>query len=209
MKRSLCLNFLLAGTLLLSGAVGCKLKPKSPTPIPTRPVGRTGGPEGFGPSGVNDTSRVVVPPPDTGVRTLPRDNPIISDPGGGELTTSLSNMNQNRDFFAAYTVYFDFDRSTIKAGERSKIEEVSRHLLANPTQAVRIEGHCDERGTEGYNVTLGERRALAIREYLVNLGVPADHVDTISFGESRPADPGHDDAAWDKNRRGEFILLTP
>jgi peptidoglycan-associated lipoprotein len=72
-----------------------------------------------------------------------------------------------------------------------------------------VEGHCDERGTEGYNLSLGERRALAVRTYLVNLGISADRVYTISFGEARPAVDGHTEAAWSKNRRGEFILLLP
>jgi peptidoglycan-associated lipoprotein len=85
---------------------------------------------------------------------------------------------------------------------------VGRHLLANPRHAVRVEGHADERGTEGYNLALGERRALSIREYLVNLGVPGTRVDTISYGESNPADPRSNEEAWRRNRRGEFVLLT-
>jgi peptidoglycan-associated lipoprotein len=150
----------------------------------------------------------VVPVDDSRSRPVPTpsDNPDRTfdlTPVEGLPTT------ENRDLFAANTVYFDFDRSTIKASERSKVEAVSKHLLANPTHGVKIEGHCDERGTEGYNLSLGERRALAIREYLVNLGVPADKVTTISFGEARPAETGHDESAWRKNRRGEFILLTP
>ncbi|MFM8357398.1 MAG: OmpA family protein, partial [Verrucomicrobiota bacterium] len=72
-----------------------------------------------------------------------------------------------------------------------------------------LEGHCDERGTDGYNLALGERRALSVREELLNLGVESDRLQTITFGESRPADPGHDESAWSKNRRAEFILLNP
>ena len=72
-----------------------------------------------------------------------------------------------------------------------------------------VEGHCDERGTEEYNRSLSERRALSIRERLVNLGVSASRVTTEAFGEDKPADLGHDEAAWSKNRRGEFILLVP
>ena len=107
------------------------------------------------------------------------------------------------------TVYFDFDRATIKPGETSKIDEVVSYLKANRTHAVQIEGHCDERGTEQYNLSLGERRALAVREYLVTAGIQPDRVFTISYGESRPAVPGHNEAAWSKNRRGVFVLLTP
>jgi len=118
-------------------------------------------------------------------------------------------MNQNRERFAANTVYFEFDRATIKPGETSKIEDVAKYLQGNPTHAVQIEGHCDERGTEQYNLSLGERRSLSVREYLVTAGIQPDRIFTISYGESRPADPGHNEAAWAKNRRGVFVLLTP
>ena len=74
--------------------------------------------------------------------------------------------------------------------------------------AVLVEGNCDERGTEEYNRSLGERRALAGREYLIKLGIDADRVDTITYGEDRPADPGHNEAAWAKNRRDDFVVLT-
>jgi len=67
-----------------------------------------------------------------------------------------------------------------------------------------VEGHCDERGTQEYNMALGERRALAVRDYLINLGVPGQNLLTISYGEERPVDPGHNEAAWAKNRRAEF-----
>jgi peptidoglycan-associated lipoprotein len=86
---------------------------------------------------------------------------------------------------------------------------VANYFKQHSAEKLQIEGHCDERGTEEYNRALGERRALAIREYLVNLGVAADRVYTLSWGEDKPADTGHDEAAWGKNRRGEFILLKP
>jgi peptidoglycan-associated lipoprotein len=121
----------------------------------------------------------------------------------------IEGMIPDSETFRANTVYFDFDRSNVKASERAKIEAVAAHLKANAAQKLRVEGHCDERGTEEYNRALGERRAQSVREYLVNLGVTADRVYTISFGEDKPADPGHDEAAFAKNRRGEFILLKP
>jgi len=118
-------------------------------------------------------------------------------------------MNQIREFFAKDTVYFDFDRASVRASERVKVEEVATVLKGQPNNMVLIEGHCDERGTEEYNRALGERRALALREYLVNLGIQAERVHTISYGEDKPADLGNNESAWAKNRRGEFILLTP
>ena len=72
-----------------------------------------------------------------------------------------------------------------------------------------IEGHCDERGTEGYNLSLGDKRANSLREYLVNLGVSPERIHTVSFGEAQPADNGHNESAWAKNRRGEFIFIEP
>jgi peptidoglycan-associated lipoprotein len=74
---------------------------------------------------------------------------------------------------------------------------------------VEVDGHCDERGTEEYNRALGERRALALREELISLGVDPNRIDTVSYGKDRPAETGHDEAAWRKNRRGEFLLETP
>jgi peptidoglycan-associated lipoprotein len=73
--------------------------------------------------------------------------------------------------------------------------------------AVRIEGNCDERGSDDYNMALGERRAKAAKDYLVNLGIASDRISTISYGEEKPADPGHDEEAWARNRRAEFVIV--
>src|SRR4029077_2984344 len=125
----------------------------------------------------------------------------------GRIDRSL--YNEDRNQFREQTVYFEFDKSTVKASEQGKIQAVANYLKSEPRTILDIEGHCDERGTAEYNRALGERRALAIREHLVNLGVAADRVYTLSWGEDKPADQGHDEAAWGKNRRGEFILLKP
>jgi peptidoglycan-associated lipoprotein len=87
--------------------------------------------------------------------------------------------------------------------------EVADFLKQNPQAAVRVEGNCDERGTEEYNRSLGERRALAAREELVRQGITPDRVDTLSYGEDKPLDSGHNESAWKQNRRDDFILLTP
>ena len=86
---------------------------------------------------------------------------------------------------------------------------VADHLKSNPTRKVKVEGHADERGTEGYNLALGERRALSVRDYLINLGISPDRVGTTSFGEFDPAELGQNEAAWAANRRAEFVLLLP
>ena len=97
----------------------------------------------------------------------------------------------------------------MRAGEKSKVAAVADYLKANSSAAVKIEGHCDERGTDEYNRALGERRALAVREELVGLGIDPSRADTISFGRNRPIDTGHSDASHAKNRRAAFVLLTP
>lgn len=103
-------------------------------------------------------------------------------------------------------VYFDYDSSQVADTERSKIEVVSKHMKENSAVAVIVEGNCDERGSNEYNLALGERRALAVRAYLAGLGIEADRIQTKSYGEEKPADQGHDEAAWAANRRGEFVL---
>jgi peptidoglycan-associated lipoprotein len=117
--------------------------------------------------------------------------------------------DEDRDTFKADTVYFDFDSSTIKPSEEQKLQQVAAHFKSDEKNALQVEGNCDERGTEKYNLSLGERRALAIREYLANLGMDAQRIRTVTYGASRPAEQGHNEEAFKKNRRGEFVLLIP
>ena len=116
---------------------------------------------------------------------------------------------ENAEQFKADTIHFAYDSSAVRSADKSKIADVAGYLKNNPQTAVRVEGNCDERGTEEYNRSLGERRALAAREELVRLGIASDRVDTISYGEDKPVDTGHTQGAWEKNRRDDFILLTP
>lgn len=109
--------------------------------------------------------------------------------------------------FEAEPIYFDFDESILKPEARATLDRKAAWLRANSQYSVRIEGHCDERGTSEYNVALGEKRAVAAAEYLRQLGIAADRVSTISYGEERPADPEHFEEAWAKNRRDEFRLM--
>ncbi len=117
--------------------------------------------------------------------------------------------SEDKDHFAVQTVHFAFDSSTVKSADKSKVAAVADYLKGNSQNAVRVEGNCDERGTEEYNRSLGERRALAVREELVHLGVTPDRVDTISYGEDKPVATGHNEDSWKQNRRADFILLTP
>jgi peptidoglycan-associated lipoprotein len=101
-------------------------------------------------------------------------------------------------------VYFDYDKSSIRPEYQPVLEGIARWMGKQTDRQLLVEGHCDERGTDEYNLALGERRALAVRRYLVALGVAADRVHTISYGEEKPADPASTEAAWAKNRRAEF-----
>jgi peptidoglycan-associated lipoprotein len=131
-------------------------------------------------------------------------------PGGGDLATfDPDAMQQDRSAFAADTIFFDFDSAAIRSDDHSKLSAVATALQSDTSARLLVEGHCDERGTEEYNRSLGERRALAAREALVGLGVSASRIATRSYGEDRPADPGHEQPAWTKNRRDEFVLLHP
>jgi len=129
--------------------------------------------------------------------------------GGPTAEFNLDDMIQDRAALAAQTVHFDFDSSVVKANEKSRVDAVAAALKNDSAAKLLIEGHCDERGTEEYNRSLGERRALALRESLTALGVDPMRVKTVSFGEDKPVDSGHDESAYKKNRRGEFILLKP
>jgi peptidoglycan-associated lipoprotein len=130
--------------------------------------------------------------------------------GGGEQPNpNDADMTQDRAALAAYTVYFAFDSAAVKKSEQSNLQSVASALSSDANTKLLIEGNCDERGTEEYNRSLGERRALALREALAKLGLDPMRIRTISYGKDKPADPGHDESAWSKNRRGEFILLHP
>ena len=184
--------------LMAATSTGCKTKPKNITPIP-------GGNSSVAGSG----------------SLLGRDSSGTVNGGGDVVTVDQSgniglsgldefeNMLMDRDALAAQTVYFEVDRSEIHPDDLGKVEAVAGILAQDAQNKVLIEGHCDERGTEEYNRALGERRALSVRDALSGLGISADRVRTMSFGEDRPADPDLNDAAYSRNRRGEFVLLKP
>jgi peptidoglycan-associated lipoprotein len=109
--------------------------------------------------------------------------------------------------FESDNIYFDFDKADLKPEAQATIRNKADWLRMNSSYAVRIEGHCDERGTNEYNLALGERRAHAAKKFLAALGISEDRISTISYGEERPADPTHNQEAWAKNRRDEFKLI--
>ncbi len=127
---------------------------------------------------------------------------------------SISDAGERRfeDIYAKCTdvafepVYFGFDSTVVPSGEISKIDAVTQHLSEKTDRVVVIEGNCDERGSNEYNMSLGENRAIILRGYLVQNGISPDRIQTRSNGEERPAVEGHDESAWAKNRRGEFVI---
>ena len=184
--------------LMAATLTGCKTKPKNITPIP----GGNAGVAGSGSLLGRDSSGTVNGGGD--VVTVDQSGNIgLSD------LEEFENMLMDRDALATQTVYFEVDRSEIHPDDLGKVEAVAGILAQDAQNKVLIEGHCDERGTEEYNRALGERRALSVRDALSGLGVSADRVRTMSYGEDRPADPGLNDAAYSRNRRGEFVLLKP
>ena len=134
-----------------------------------------------------------------------------NQPGGGQQAdiSDFDNMTQDRAALAAYTIHFAFDSSVIRHSEDANLQSVASALKSDPSTKLTIEGNCDERGTEEYNRSLGERRALAAREALAKLGVDPARIRTMSYGKDKPVDPGHDESAWSQNRRDDFVLLHP
>jgi len=111
-----------------------------------------------------------------------------------------------RDVFINEDVYFEFDSSALLPDAQTVLGSKGSYLRANPDITVTIQGNCDERGTDAYNMALGQRRADSAKAFLVNMGIDADRLSTISYGEERPVDPGHNEAAWAKNRRDHFVI---
>ena len=194
MKLTDFTKLLALGLILTLAGSGCRKRPGQVTPLPGR-------------YGSNVSEATPAPPinPNEGLKGENTPGGAFPVPNPDER----KNWPRDREIFKSDIVHFDFDSSVVKDSEKSKVSAVADYLKANGMDAVEIEGHCDERGTEEYNRSLGERRALALREQLISLGIDAKLIDTISYGKDRPVDPGHDDNAWRQNRRGEFILETP
>jgi len=127
----------------------------------------------------------------------------LNTPASGR--TSSFTILEGRSTGPMLPVYFNFDQSVIRADQKSRIEKNAKYLKENSGVKIVIEGNCDERGTSEYNMALGERRAVSAKKYLVNLGVNGNNVNTISYGEEKPLNHGHDELAWSQNRRDDFV----
>ena len=122
--------------------------------------------------------------------------------GGDTTYTSLKSA------FLGDHVYFDFDRYDIRADGAAIIQAKAAFLNQYPNVRAEIQGHCDERGTEVYNMALGDRRARAAYNYITSLGIAGNRLSTVSYGKERPLDPGHNEAAWARNRRAQFVITS-
>ena len=190
MKLTRFTNLMVAAAVMSLAAMGCKHSPQGVTAIPNGPSQ----------TGTNDLSS----------------GGTLANNGNGEVNPTpmadpkrFENYTRDETKFESDIVHFAYDSSVIRSGEKSKIEDVASFMKSNPEDALEVQGHCDERGTDQYNYALGERRALAVREALIADGVAGDKIMTVSFGRSRPIDTGHSDEGHARNRRGMFILLTP
>jgi peptidoglycan-associated lipoprotein len=201
MKLTKIFNLMMLGLILTFTAVGCRHNPYGVTPINGR------NPPAIDPNSLNGGNRIG-----NGLGNGIENNSTPVAMNGNGIPPNAAGTHEgwpeNREALKQQAVYFDFDKSSIKSSEGSKLDEVASYLKSHPEVAVKVEGNCDERGTEEYNRSLGERRALAAREHLVRLGIDAGRVDTITYGEDKPAETGHSEAAWSKNRRDDFIILT-
>jgi len=122
----------------------------------------------------------------------------------GQDTMQSETVPSHMDLAGMSNIYFDFDQFTLSAEARKTLADNAKYLKANSGTQVVVEGHCDERGSDEYNLALGESRALAAKNYLVSLGVNAQQLSVISYGEEKPAAMGSNEEAWAKNRRAEF-----
>jgi peptidoglycan-associated lipoprotein len=174
--------------LMISAAACAKKQPPIARPLPPPPPEAT----------------PVAPPPEPAapVAEAPPPTPVPED----TLTAgSLDEINKNSPL---KPVFFELDSSEVDAASQKVLDGNAEVLKRYTSWQISIEGHCDERGTAEYNLALGERRAIAARNYLVSLGIPADRIKTVSYGKEFPFDPGHNEEAWAKNRRAHFVVTA-
>jgi len=181
----------LAILVLAATVAGCaKKQPPVARPIPPPPTDTTGG------------ARPPTPPEPIAENPNVPPEPMAEDP---LKVSDIDKINQNSPF---QPVFFAYDSAEVDAGGQTALNTNADVLKKYPEWVITIEGHADERGTAEYNLALGERRAVAARAYLVALGIPGDRLKTVSYGKEFPFDPGHNEAAWYKNRRAHFVVTS-
>lgn len=156
------------------------------------------GCSGCGSSDKRSTDTLPPAAIDNGGSTDGSDNSNMDDPGKEPIRTPTVDIPELK------TIYFDYDKSDLRPDATSALNANAEWLTGHGDVVIQVEGHCDERGSREYNISLGERRAKSVIKYLVGKGVDAERMYFISYGEDRPIALGHDDAAWSQNRRAEF-----
>jgi peptidoglycan-associated lipoprotein len=156
------------------------------------------------------------PAPTTAPSVGEKPAPATDVPSGGfeETTETPSSLDEQDEALRKLnaqkvlgTIYFEFNKSDLSSEALEQLRKNAQWLKTNSKYRVRIEGNCDDRGTVEYNLALGERRATAAKSYLVKAGIDGSRIETISYGEEHPVDPGHNDEAWLKNRRDDFVVI--
>jgi peptidoglycan-associated lipoprotein len=182
--------------LLTAAACGSNKAPVvRPTPPPP-PFPASG-------SGSAVTERTAAPPEALNDPTVVPPEPAL--PNDSISSASVDDLNRTSPL---KPVFFELDSAEVSPEAQRVLDANATLLRQYSTWTVTIEGHCDERGSAEYNLALGERRALAARAYLVSLGLAADRLRTVSYGKEFPFDPGHNEAAWTKNRRAHFVVTS-
>lgn len=195
MKKVFVASLLMIAIVLVPA---CKTR-KTPAPVTTATVADTAPPE------------VAPPPVDTATPVAPREDFVQDDPAPREVVPSdieeLNRWVQSKGYVR--DAFFNYDEATLDEAAQANLTASASWLKSAEGASYRllVEGHCDERGTEQYNLALGDRRANAAKDYLVTLGVDASRIRTVSYGEERPFEEGHDDPSWSQNRRAHLVLV--
>ena len=148
---------------------------------------------------------VTTPTPSTPPQRVEDTLPVPAQPEDAIANRSLDDLNRDSPF---QPVFFALDSSDLDDDGRRVAQANADLLKKYPSWVITVEGHSDERGTPEYNLALGERRAVAVKTYLVSLGIAPDRIRTVSYGKEFPFDPGHNEQAWSKNRRGHFVITS-
>ena len=201
-----------AVSVLVPAAIvaGCAKSPVTADVAPLPPAA-TGAPERLGTATTPEGSVAPLGEITTRPGTTPPDSaPAGAPTGAGEARAPIGPARPSVAEFAARAeledIHFDFDRYDIRPGDARLLDASAAWLRANPASLVLIEGHCDERGTDAYNMALGDRRAKATMDYLISRGIQAERITTLSYGEERPVCREHTEACWAKNRRAHFLV---
>ena len=142
------------------------------------------------------------------IRRAQEENERIARQRTADSLAALGRTTEEVRGMLAAMIHFDFDKATLRPEDTQALDDKIKILQANPNVHVRISGHCDERGSDEYNLALGNRRATAAKQYLVSHGIDASRIETVSYGEERPLAQGHDESAWSQNRRDEFEITA-